>query len=762
MVQPLTGKILLPLLGGSPAVWNTCMVFFQAVLLLGYLYSHLVTKFFPARLQAILHGAVLIVAGLTLPIPIDVGAPGNSPIPWLLRTLLITVGFPFSVVSTSGPLLQKWFSRSGHKHAADPYFLYAASNAGSVIGLLAYPLVMEPLLTRSRQSEVWSWGYWALVPIVIACGVMLVVKSRNAEANPTAATVTSRVVSSSPLTARRRLLWIVLGLVPSSLMLGVTQHISTDIAAVPLLWAIPLLLYLVTFIIAFSRLGTKLNATLLGRFLPLPLIATMALLLAAARQPVGIVIFIHLLTFFVAALMCHTRLADDRPDAAHLTEYYLLMSLGGVLGGAINALAAPVLFNALFEYPLMLGVACLLRPQLGSELRAGSNATTRFVDSASGRWTLAIVGAVLVAALVFAIDYGIDDERLNRLLTRNGLVRFSDFGSRSLRAVIPVVFVLLLLRSGPRAFALAALAGLLTTPFVGKGGSVLYQERTFFGVHRVLTNSTNTWHTLSHGTTLHGLEAWPTPKNLEEKDREKLRVRSMLPTTYYHRTGPMGDVMTMLFATKRLDSVALVGMGAGTLAAYAAPGSTFVFYEIDQAVIKIAKNPEYFLYYTNAAATPGVQIGTVTGDARLRLQEVVLDGAYHLIVLDAFSSDSIPVHLLTREAFEMYLAKLKDDGLIAVHISNRHFDLRPVLARLASEFHLAAFIRNDSEPTDQEKAEGKKDSVWIALARKPEQFGTLVNAPGWKRLDSKPGDPLWTDEYSNVLGVFVWSRNRGN
>ncbi|MBS0198145.1 MAG: hypothetical protein JSR77_15430 [Planctomycetes bacterium] len=753
VVQPMSGKVLLPLLGGSPAVWNTCMVFFQAVLLLGYFYAHLTTTKLSRKWQTLVHLGLVIIAGATLPMPILVGEPGDAdPVMWVIRTLGVTVGLPFFVVSTSGPLLQRWFSTTGHAAAKDPYFLYAASNAGSVVGLLAYPLVLEPLLTRREQSIVWTVGFAALGVLVAACGVRML----GAGVQETSQ-VAAKPEVKAPLTGALRLLWLALSFGPSSLMLGVTQHVSTDIAAIPLLWIIPLGLYLISFILAFSQ-KWRLSAAAWGRMLPVGIVAVMVAMLSGARSPIGVLLFVHFATFFIAAMMCHTRLADLRPDPSRLTEFYLFMSLGGVLGGLLNSVVAPLVFSTMMEYPLVLGLLALLRPQILTELNVSRSRVVA--------WAIGLGVAAMLLLILLNVDAAINDKRI-----------VGDLASKSWRAGLPALLcIAVLLKRGSVRFAASATFLLTATTYIGEGGTLLFQTRTFFGEHRVISTSNHAWHRLSHGTTLHGLQ----PREPEDpfgpgpvmsaEDRVKMlfadnaavermggriKYRQLIPTTYYHTSGPIGAVMKMLIDRGQLRRAGFVGLGAGTLAAYAVPNARFTYFEIDPAVIRIAGDRSLFSYISDAARDTSVKIGYELGDGRLKIRDTK-EGPFDLIVLDAFSSDSIPVHLLTKEAVEIYLSKLEAGGIIAFHISNRYFDLTNPLQRIASELGLKAYRANDDVSTTYlDEQEGKKTSLWLMMVRKEEDFMPLAHLPKWDRLGKIDSFPLWTDDYSNLLGVMV-------
>lgn len=795
-VQPFTGKLLLPLAGGSPQVWNTCMLFFQAALLAGYLYAHALARL-PLKVQGAIHAVLLALAALAL--PVDVAAIASSPSPtgapstlWLLTVLLTTVGLPFFAVSTTAPLLQSWFARSGHPRARDPYFLYVASNAGSVVGLLGYPLAIEPLLTRSDQALTWTGGYgvfFLLIATCLACtlasaarGARLSVPPARDAAAPTPSTSANSTPAPAPprhapINLARRAWWVLLAFVPSSLMLGVTQFISTDLAAVPLLWVVPLLLYLVTFMLSFAQ-SVRVPARFLGRLTPLVVAVLAMVMLSFAREPVLVVVTVHILAFFVLAWMCHKRLSDDRPDPAHLTEFYLLMSVGGVLGGIFNALLAPNLFNSVAEYPLVIALACFLTPQCAEEFRRLRD-RWRSARAATGPTS----GRARAIALALLLSIPLTFLALNAYLTviddlaALGALRTSRLQSALLGGVPVALCLIALLWNGTPRFAAGILAAMILFPGLGIRDDA-FVVRTFFGVHRVTirTQPSISVAELHHGTTLHGVQfrtdlvTGQRPPVLTPDERNALfyaprsnqdpvallarRARyQLLPTTYYHPTGPIGDVMRMLADTNRLDSAAFIGMGTGTLAAYAQPGSTFIFFEIDPAVVDIAHDPDHFSYIADAIRIPGVRIGTVLGDGRRTIVENTDLGPYRAIVIDAFSSDAIPVHLVTKEAVEGYVSRLTPDGVLAFHISNRYFDLSPVLARLALELNLVAFIRNDPFEIAEEQ---KRDSLWVVMARSPEHLAPLTSRnPLWERMGSDSKDPLWTDEYSNVLRVFV-------
>lgn len=730
-------------------------MFFQVLLLAGYLYSHIVTTKLSLKAQVVLHCGLLVAAYVSLPIPVDVGAPpgGGSPTAWLLSTLVITVGLPFFTVSTTGPLLQRWFSLAGARQSSDPYFLYGASNAGSVAGLLAYPLLLETYLGRQQQVEAWRIGFIVFGVLTISAAILAVKSMRKRGERAEHAVSAASSAAQGSVTTRQVFRWVALAFVPSSLMLGVTQHLSTDVAAIPMLWIIPLSIYLVSFIVAFAR-KWRLNGLKLGRALPFGVIAVTVVMLTQARSPMLVIATIHLITFASAALMCHTVLADERPDTRRLTLFYLCISAGGAAGGAFNALVAPVVFNNVYEYPLVLGLACLLRPQMVSDLKR--------VLNAAGESLRPVRKAVLAYWLRSLIAAGL---ALSLLLLCRALVNQTGLKgtiASSIKVGVPMAACFaLLLGAGSLRFGLAMTGVLVLSLATESTARRLHLERTFFGVHEVTTNKSGNWHVLSHGTTLHGIQArFDTRSHLAKnlyRSHGGVVDESMprLPTTYYHPSGPAGDVMRMLNEGGRLRDAAFVGLGCGSMAAYAQPGSRFTFYEIDPAVIRIAQNKELFSFVSDALSDPTVSIRFVVGDGRVQLQRDAPEGAFDVIVLDAFSSDAIPVHLLTREAIEMYVSRLKKGGVLAVHISNRYFDLGPVLAAAADELRLVAFLRNDNAMTTTEQTlENKRDSNWVVMAREAADLGWLAKVPNWQPMKATPGFRVWTDEYNNLLGVF--------
>ncbi len=665
LVQPMVAKMVLPLLGGSPSVWNTSMVFFQAALLGGYLYAHLLSQVSTFRNQVLLHATLLALTLALLPIGLPVGEQwlptgDGSPVYWTLALLTAAVGAPFFVLSTTGPLLQKWFSNTDHAAASDPYFLYVASNAGSVLALLAYPLLMEPTLALGEQRLSWSIGYAAFAALCISCGAVALRRAR-----PVVTATTSQSSEVAAIATVVRIRWVLLAAVPSSLMLGTTQNVSTDIASFPLLWVVPLGIYLVTFIIGFSRSGAV--ATRLAQLLlPVVALAIGALFLYDVRKPVGLVVPAHLGMLLVAALACHGQLAIERPAPARLTEFYLWLAVGGVLGGLFNAFLAPSLFNSILEYPLAIAAACLLQMP--------SIKPFRWQPSLSAGLSIAAIGL-----LVFTLVSPGNPEAAN-----------------------------------------------------------LHTERTFFGVHRVesVADGSSDWHRLWHGRTMHGMQYAQKPW-------------SQIPTTYYAKSGPVGDVVSVLESRGDFNAAAFIGLGTGTMAAYGREGLTLTYYEIDPAVIRIASDPKFFTYISDSKS----RVELIPGDARLTLSRAPAE-SYDLIAVDAFSSDAIPVHLVTRQAVELYLEKLKDDGILLFHVTNWHIDLAPVIGNVAADIGLSALIRQDGSVDEEEEILGKFSSIWLALARQHGALGALASDARWSPVQRDPRLRTWTDDYSDIVSVI--------
>jgi hypothetical protein len=796
----MIAKMILPLLGGTPAVWNTCMVFFQAALLAGYAYVHVLTNCLKVRRQVLLHMVLLCIPIVVMPIGIAGWVPprDTNPIPWLLGVLAVSVGLPFFVLSTSAPLLQKWFADTGHSYSKDPYFLYAASNLGSMLALLSYPTLVEPFLPLKSytqlsedvkanvwlsQSWLWAAGYGLFVLFMIVCAQAVWKSLAHAKSNALAEIAGREIEDADDKPSfLRRVRWVALAFVPSSLMLGVTTHITLDIAAIPLLWVVPLALYLLSFILVFAKWPAAIHKAMI-LIMPLFVLLLVFIMESGIKSDIAVTILLHLVVLFVVALVCHGEIARDRPSTRYLTQFYLLMSLGGVLGGLFNALVAPLVFTGVYEYPIAIACACLLLPPLSPGKRAWlsrlfpeqwrglvgivldvsfaafvgllmlglieliQTSPAEMTKAAEGHGQVVEWAAGTLATLHSRFLRGITSfaRWFNELNLTRGAKKFEISSGQVITVIeygLPALICYFYI-SRPLRFGLAVGAIFLASNYYEshQGSKVLYQVRSFFGVMKVkyeLVNDDGTEeypeYTLVHGTTLHGKQI-RTPE-FESK-----------PITYYHATGPVGQMFDSFKKTGARKNVAVIGLGSGTMSSYGEPGMHMTFYDIDPTVIGIACNPDYFTYYTNSPAEKKI----ILGDARLRIAEAK-DGEYDLIVVDAFSSDAIPIHLITREAIKLYLQKLSDNGVLAVHISNRYLDLEPVLGNIANDLKVPNLFQNDSR--DQEI--GKTSSEWAVLAKNPKAFGDLADDERWRPLEQNPIVGVWTDDFSNLWRVFQW------
>lgn len=701
-IQPLFTKMVLPLLGGSPSVWNTAMVFFQAALLCGYGYAHLLTRHLGARSQCLVHFCLLGVAAIALPVGIATGwLPDDEAPPalWLLGLLTVSIGAPFFAVATTAPLIQRWFSRTGHPHASDPYFLYAASNLGSVTVLLAFPFAIEPLIGTRGQALAWTVGFAVLGACIIGCGA-------NVWRRPATTAPASTVVRP---TWRRRASWLAYSAVPSSLLLSVTAHISTDIASAPLLWVVPLALYLLSFVNAFAR-RPLIPSWLAARGMAFGLVILAALF--PWREPASIFLPLHLIAFFFIATACHGALADRRPAAESLTEFYLFVSLGGLIGGLFVALVAPVIFASVLEYPLSLVLAAVLLPRRGA---AADGPLWRKGD---------IVFAILIMAVIL------------------GGRSFTEWLDLPLPFIVFAgalgVFAVFVLARQVRPFGFAlCLAALLVVGQKQWGNDeTLWSGRSFFGVYQVIEKVDPPRRSLIHGTTNHGGQ-WTRGDS------------TIAPLNYYTPVSPIANMITATQAGTHSQRVGLVGLGTGALAYYRRPGDAWRYFEIDPLVEWLATESGYFDILTTHDASPVVMVG----DARLTLGPEP-DNSFDLLIIDAFSSDAIPIHLLTLEAVALYMRKLDDRGVLLFHISNRMLDLEPVVAGIVEALGHAAMI-GKLEKIDSETDPASAPSRWVAVMRDGAMFGELALGESWVPLDPA-SRRVWRDDFSNLAGVIRW------
>jgi hypothetical protein len=712
LVEPMIAKLILPLLGGSPAVWNTSLAFFQVALLLGYAYAHGLQRIGSTRVQTLIHGGVLIAGALVLPLSVSswFGEPSpEHPVLWLLGVLGVSVGLPFAALSATAPLVQAWYANltegRGHDGAASPYVLYAASNLGSLLALLAYPTVVEPFIRLGQQTLFWSVGYGVFFIIVMSAGV-LSWRGRGAVARLEAQSQ-AETPTKLALVARwwRRLLWVLLAAIPSSLMLGVTNYLATDVGSAPFLWVAPLALYLLTFIIAFQAkpvIPQSLALTLQG----------FAMVAAVATWGMPIKWFwlqgaLQLAAFFLTALICHQSLAARRPAADRLTEFYLLMSLGGVIGGGFNAFLAPVMFSSVIEYPAVLLASCLVRPW-------GAGRLTR------AQILLVVLGLGGVLAAVGA------NARLGPVL----FMQLS-FGLTMIAAF--------LLRDRALAFLGVCLALILGVQAVSPHQDILRTDRSFFGVIRISRSVVKTLGSaklMAHGSTLHGAQ-FASPD---------LVCR---PMVYYAPTTPIGQAFRTIENGHPGVRIGAIGMGAGTVAAYVRPTDSLRFFEIDPLVARLAADPANFSYIHGCAKGP---VDWVLGDGRLTLAHEPAH-EFDILLVDAFTSDNVPAHLLTVEAMRGYLQHIKPDGLVIIHLSNRHFELTSSVAAVAKATGAVALRQYYRPPAGTADFYDIGEDAMI-VARDPRVLAPFETDPRW-RLAQDHGVAPWTDDYTNLMGALI-------
>ncbi|MBI3410766.1 MAG: hypothetical protein HY040_20715 [Planctomycetes bacterium] len=971
LVQPIIGKLILPMLGGTPQVWNTCMVFFQMVLLAGYAYTHTVSTKVKLRTQLIIHGILLLAPLYFLfamgskPFDLQSWLPplGSNPLFSTLSILTVFVGIPFFVVSTSAPLLQKWFVYTGHHAAKDPYFLYAASNVGSLLALLLYPVAVEPFMRLTPQTWLWAFSYVALLGFVAVCIAMVWKPAGHAKfaladhhepgaepaaapgnpqpntgvsAAPSAASSTAAkstafkkggrptgkftaprkeaaveiggIQAADEVTTWRRLRWIGLAAVPSSLMLGVTTHITTDLSPIPLFWLIPLSLYLLSFILVFSRwpvpwVGTPHTYMLYTQPVFIALLV-FGDIFGANAADLWTPITLNLFGFFSTALVCHGELAKDRPGTRHLTEFYLMMSVGGMLGGMFNGLFAPIVFPQVWEFPIAVMCACLLRPKLreggwsdelvggilepqtaaaapahkgakGPQRHHGATAApVSETTSTAMDYILPAANALLLVLLVFVLE-----GMMTSLSVAIGGKSDKAVAGMRLFLTFGVVLVISCFYYGrPMRYGLTVAAVLIIYGFYSsRHENTLYSDRSYFGVIKIRysfarENGKLPYSTLIHGHIDHGMNLFKPEDRKDWGDSEK--DYSRLATTYYHRLGPAGVVMEKFnwwghFSGPRAPDIsslkalntyeadarmpvsqvgavvaslgasnlplgslvdlwseppyAIIGLGTGTMASYSRPYQHVHYYEIDNHIRRLSlpvdtgktyftwenftpgnpneipmdpftfdvyrpgsgSRPKTFFTYLKDATKRGSEVEVLMGDARLRMAlpyknfhaplapgEVPgggPDNFYHMMVVDAFTSDAIPAHLLTKESFEMYFKKLTQDGILCVHTSNRYVDLPKVVADIAVSLDLE-YKRGHDSPTKEILAKqiGHTTSEWVMVARRaplgtdsylkdlyvPDGYQTEGNESYWSIPSASGGRYLWTDDYYNLWSIL--------
>jgi SAM-dependent methyltransferase len=702
LVQPMVARMALPRLGGAPAVWNSAMVVFQALLLAGYAYAHLVTQVRP-RVQAGIHLGLFALSAIWLPIGLleETLPAGVSPAVWAPWFLFASIGPLFFIVSAQAPLMQRWYALDASR--GEPWALYAASNLGSFAGLLSYPLVVEPLLTLRQQSMLWTVGYAVLVLLVGLCALTIPAYSVEVRHRPT--------TPAPPL--RRIALWMGLAAIPSGLMLSTTTHLTTDIVAVPMLWVVPLGLYLLSFVIAFA--DRRRAADGITGVAPIVLLIGGGFAFSeGAAQPLFNAT-VGLAVLLVTAIALHTALYRLRPAPERLTAFYLAMAGGGMVGGIFCAILAPLLYDWAYEHPVLMLAAALLIPQrpLFPALRALPQPVA---------WGLLV--------LAFGLSW-------------LGDMKMLAWVDKSWAAIFSVSIALLaLLYIGRRLqFALAFLALMLSYG----GWQKLEQSRegvrtrSYFGIYTVNTRNFPPARILTHGTTLHGVQSL-------------LPGEGLLPTSYYARGSGVGHALAsapVLYGPNA--RIGVVGLGAGTLTCYAMPGEDWRVFEIDPAMVEIARTRFTFL----KSCAPQARI--ILGDARLSLSRLA-PHSLDILAVDAFSSDAVPMHLLTQEAIGVYRRVLAPNGLLLVHISNRYLNLAPVLAAAARTGGWAA-AGFSYEPSIEEVAHNLSVSIWVAMSPDAAALERLKLASGpdriaWKPLKPWPGFEGWTDDHASILPIL--------
>ena len=690
VVEPFSGKLLLPGFGGVPAVWAGCVLFFQLAMLAGYGYAVVLAHPRIERYAPYVHAAVLLFALCWVPLDVAlVKTPpdGFSPVVGILYNLAMVLGVPVTVCSATSPLLQHWFGF----RSRNPYLLYVASNIGSLGALLAYPIIIEPLIGLNAQAHYWS-AFFVLLLLLIAAGLPLAVIARKSR--------TSALAPVSPVTTSSCLMWMVTSFIPSALMLAVTLHLTTNIAAFPLLWVLPLALYLLSFILAFA--GWPHTIRKLRRISSFVILVLSPLFFCEIRGSLLVTVALHLGMFFILALWAHRLLAESKPPPAALTSFYWWVSCGGALGGIFVSFIAPFCFSTVAEYPLLCGAALFLgitRQERTLNFLSLVPAILFLVLS----WLLALANADALLVVIYGV----------------GAVACYFWVAR------PLQF----------ATSFSLLLAVLLWRAEHTQHEVLFRARNFFGAKKVVVDAREGVKSLYHGTTVHGCQA--------------LEANRPLAQCYYHPAGPLGEFMRARTSRGR---IAVVGLGIGSMSCYAGSGDVMSFFEIDPLVATIAK--EQFLPLQQC----GSNVAVVVGDGRLLLQAEA-QRSFNLIVIDAFSSDAIPAHLLTLEAMGLYLSRIGEQGSLLFHISNNYLDIAPLLGGLARYFGLTALQREDDPPEDAPAAERRFPSHYLSIVRDAELARALV-ATGWRVVDEPYQGRLWSDDFSEIRSVLLGSRGK--
>jgi spermidine synthase len=883
LLQPMVGRLLTPRLGGAPAVWNSCLVFFQLMVLAGYFYVFLLHLLRGIRIQSILH-ILLWAAGLTAALfgwvvvlaTANADAPGGS-ITQTLVLLTLGLGLPVLVLAATAPLVQRWLAATNLPAGRDPYFLYVAGCLGGLLALAVYPVWLEPHVGLAAQYFVWLGGMGLLgVLLVISLVLAWLAPAREAESSNLAAPQGIAIPADEPAAPRwsSRLYWLVAAALPASLLMGFTTQLTTDVAPNALFWTMPLALFLLTAALGFLRvslwarlsrpmrlvlhscyglalvaataamvvlgIAIGVEAAAVGAALLLAVIVLMPYAWVWVLQPVGIAIFIvaalgqrhaplgpaavvgQLFSFFLTLRVCHAELARSRPTTPYLTEYYLWMALGGVVGGLFNLALAPLIFRSQpLEFAVVMVLACALRPpylanglcdwlisrliEIGTPSRKGERPLHRGILAVA--FDLAMPLAIAVVLLVIFKGGGDLAERLVRPPRIELAWQLGVYGLAMLVCLIVV--------ARPVRFAGAMLFIVLCHSIYAvnrNGDPVLAQERNALGILRVFKGKTVVdaphavleQHYLMHGTTHHGMN-FLAPSELRDLGKPH-RDFSRLATTYYHRDGPLGNVLekyvyfaepnnmyssdargpalltalvpsplpleAIVAAAWSEPPIAVIGLGTGTIASYARPWQRMDFYELDPAIIRLcepepARRPgrRPFFTFVQEARERGAEINLIPGDARLALARHGPDAFYKVIVVDAFSSDAVPTHLLTVEAIELYLTKLAPGGVLCFYTSNRYLDLPAVLGAAVRQLHLACERgRTNHGGGPAGDPVGMFSSEWVVIARSHDDLMRLLDMQDRRRCEWQPvmglGRPRWTDDYTPLPEAlredFAW------
>lgn len=728
----MVGKILLPCLGGVPAVWTTCMLFFQTALLAGYIYAEKSVKLLGCEKQSVIHLMLMVMGFLLLPVNIitdGVETAFNQPVSWLLARLGGSIGFLFFIMAANAPLIQRYYSQAGQKDSTDPYFLYSASNAGSLLALLAYPFAFEPLMSVSQHRFLWS-GLYVFQTILVFISCLFFWKNGSKYQENAAHTS----VSKSPAWSDAGK-WVLYGFLPCSAMLGVTTHIATDIASGPLLWIFPLSLYLISFILVFARTSFWRDIRWERYLFPVVLV-TLIMYQQKLSDPTWVVLPVNILAMFLVCMCYHSHLANSRPEAAMLNSYFVWMSAGGIAGGIFNGLIAPLSFSTQAEYAFTLIVAILI-PALVKGSEVDEEVTNRKE-----------IMLMLIVGIPLAIISNSGNSSSSRIASESG------FFIIVLSLIITHLFYKFRKASG----IILAIVCALAIYANANDPLTIFIDRSFFGILKISSLRTDgegcdpdlkipdvqdVFYRLHHGTTLHGVE-------------RKVLVRPVVPLSYYSREGPVGRLFRMGLINRRFKNIGVVGLGCGTLAWYGRKWQHFDFFEIDPKVIELAENPRYFTYLTNTAAS----WKNIAGDARINLQ-FVPDNHYDLLVIDAYSSDSVPVHLVTLEAFQLYRRKLKKDGVLFIHISNRYFKFAPLVRLMCDKINFSV-MRSFDDPIkysikyDWYDYEQLTRADWVVASQDQEALRMLKKYGPWEEIPVNHRYKIWTDDYANMLQIYNW------